>query len=655
MKRYKEQLSLNQTADSPPLKERFENYSIIINEIADESIVHGKTRQITYNNNINNTTNNRYKKFVITTNGVEEDKLKYYAIKIIKKILKVKENILKNPIPIFKNMSLISTHGKCTTNFFKIPDNLMICILTPLNRIATYSQDFIDEILGNLELPDFNNNFLSNPSCYLRNIGNSFLEFAKTFYPGQMCNDLQLSIVPAEMRNYHSYFKINTSINPFASLPGDDNIDATGSNSTTLSEFIKYKKISGILFVTCCRSCDLSVELIEETNKIYILETFTNILNKTIDNPEDSKYYGCNLLLKYTKHIAKYYKKSRNSNTNLFKELVPHKKIGENIKTRLNSNPRIRNKSLSPKPNKIHNIIQLILLSDSTDKQKYENIDKLIYKQLNLNIKQGLEESELNSLLEIFKKSLEGLNDNNEMAINYFWSCIFYNYWFDTQDTQDTDYIANIIDIYQKNPLMRDMTTLYLSGCIYSKPNSTSVIIANFFYRYSDSFPVKCLNISDNKELKYLYFGMKPKSLEKIDAHNCGFYIIDKRILELDNLKEINLDGNSNLSFDEKIFDNIQNNDKYTLEDKEYIKSILDYQLDIYNNDPYYGMVSYNDPDFKTHPKYSIFLKYLVDYPVLPKIESNTSNPNSPKKPNKQGNNSSVKGKSTVILQCNSL
>jgi hypothetical protein len=113
--RYLHQLSLNQTADSPSLDERFENYSRIINTIAGETIVSGRTRLIRYNN-INNDFNN----VVLDLNnnkGEEEDKLKYYAIKIIKKILEVKENILINPI--FKNMSLIYSHGNITTNFFR--------------------------------------------------------------------------------------------------------------------------------------------------------------------------------------------------------------------------------------------------------------------------------------------------------------------------------------------------------------------------------------------------------------------------------------------------------------------------------------------------------------------------------------------------------
>ena len=53
LKRYKYQLSLNQTADSPSLDERFKNYSKIINTISRQSIVNTVKQFFGVNNKTN--------------------------------------------------------------------------------------------------------------------------------------------------------------------------------------------------------------------------------------------------------------------------------------------------------------------------------------------------------------------------------------------------------------------------------------------------------------------------------------------------------------------------------------------------------------------------------------------------------------------------
>jgi hypothetical protein len=614
LKRYKYQLSLNQTADSPSLDERFENYSKIINTIAGETIVIGRTRQIRYNNN--NNINNDFKNNVVldlkNNKGEEEDKLKYYTIKIIKKILKVKENILINPI--FKNMSLISTHGNVTTDFFKIPDNLIICILTPLNRLAIIGEEFVNNIIDKLKEPYFNNSFLSNPSCYLRDTENSFLEFATTFYPGQMCNDLSLSIDSVEKRNEMAYFKIDPS-NP-TTLP-DTNIGAS-TNSTTLSELIKYKNISGILFVTCCRSCDSDVSLIEKTKKIYILETFTNILNKTIDNLEDSNYNSCNLLTKYEKPIGKEYVKARNINVLKYSQypvLQTMKNKSVNIRKTLQTNSKIRNNALhvvAPERRTRHKYQQIlvnagdilhinkILFSNITYKEKYKQLNNFF----NLDkIKSELNDDELNILIEIFKKSL----NNNVYSVSYLVSYIFYNY--------SINHRLPYLQTYATNQLFKDTTGLFLSGDM----TYIQIVYCLLNLKKFKFISIEFLDISDNNNLMFLPVDVLPKTLRKLYANNCNILFLQKSILNLNYLDEINLDGNPKLSFNKTSFDNIDSNNKYEPEEKECIKR---------NNGAILKMLSYDDPDFTTHPKYSIFLKYLIDYSDKSKIMSNTNTNN---------------------------
>jgi len=599
LERYKYQLSLNQTLDSPSLDERFENYSSIINTIASDTIIDDPTRAININNvsnelnNFSNELNN-----VVIMEGEEEEKLKLYVIEIIRKILKLKTDIIENPT--FKNISLICTHGVCTTNFFKIPDNLMICILTPLNRVGYYGADFIYNIIDKLKEPKFKNNFLSNPSCYLRDTKNSFLEFATTFYPGQMCNNLMLTISPEENENEHAYYKIDPITH---TTSYDTNIDIVSTNETTLLEFIQYKEISGVLFVTCCRSCDLGAKSIIETKNIYILETFTNILNKTIDNPLDSEYNKCNLLLKYEKKLSSYFKRRKINIT----EHPRYRSIRNNsirIQRALKKS-RKTNRSLSPvSPNTRMNIeqyyiqlfnnedsisaIKLILLSDLTDKQKYDELNKYFYLNIIGNI--IIKEPKLifSYLFEFFNKSL----NNDEKAINYLVSYIFY-----IKSINESSYFNIMLNSYQKDPLMKNITTLHLSGDI-SYINLILVDICR-----GHSFPkiesVKNLNISDNKNLMILDLGLVistySKSLEKIDAHNCNILFVTKNILKLDNLQEINLKLNGKLSFDKTILENLDRNpNNYTQTEKTCLQKYLDsFSYSYYGYDGY----GYDDDD----------------------------------------------------------
>lgn len=598
LQRYKYQLSLNQTVNSLSLDERFDAYTNIINNIVGEKITKGHSRVVNYNN-YNNNNNNKPSNAVLES-GNETDKLKYYTIKIIKKILKVKTNITINPT--FKQMSCISLHGGCTTKYFKIPNNLIICLLTPLNRVSIISNLFINTLIENIQQRDFNTNFLNNPSCYLRDTEYSLLQFATIFYPGQMCNDLVLSIDPREKNRDNGYYKFDLSnpSNPSNlsnhTIVPDTNIDEKLTNNTTLSSFIKYKQVSGVLFVHCCRSCDLDVSLIPETQKIYILETFTNVLNKTIDNPEDIKYYKCNLLLYKNSNIAprdRITRKIRNlANTNVPnpKLLQTLRNIGKKTQKQLQTNTAT-NKSLSPISQStffsIKDYYNALLINDTfildvknilksniTDKEKYEEFNKFLYVYKLL----GLQD--INALFKIFNKSLD-YNENN--AINYLCSYVYYYFII---------IVNSNINILKSFLNKNKMTTLYLSGDI-----SYQNIIKMCLFLQTNKILITYLNISDNKNLMSLDFVSKLSTLEKIDAHNCNILFVEESVLDLNNLKEINLDENKNLSFNKhSIIGN-------TKEEEDYIVSHVPSK-----------MLSYDDISFKTHPKYSIFLKYLIDY-----------------------------------------
>jgi len=351
--------------------------------------------------------------------------------------------------------------------------------------------------------------------------------------------------------------------------------------------------------------------LIPETQKIYILETFTNVLNKTIDNPEDIKYYKCNLLLYRNSNIAprdRITRKIRNlANTNVPnpKLLQTLKNIGKKTQKQLQTNTAT-NKSLSPISQSTffsikdyYNALLIndnlilyvknILISNITDKEKYEELNNFLYVDKIF----GLQD--INALFKIFNESLDN-NKNN--AINYL--CSYVYYFFIIIENSN----INILESFLKK---NKMAALYLSGDI-----SYQNIIKMCLFLQTNNILITYLNISDNKNLMSLDFVSKLPNLEKIDAHNCNILFVEETVLGLNNLKEINLDENKNLSFNENLI--IGN----TKEEKNYIKLHLPIKI-----------LSYNDPSFKTHPKYSIFLKYLIDYDLMSTTDNSLHTDNS--------------------------
>ena len=614
LKRYKKNLESSQTLFLPSADERFENYSLIINNIANQRIRTTK-EEISYNNDFNN---------IVVSQEPETDKLQYYVKPMIKNILQLKQNITTN----FSNMSLISTHGISSTNFFKVPNNLIICILTPLNRLGAYNNDFISLIINKIKYLNFRNKFLQNPSCYLRDTKNSFLEYATCFYPGQMCNDLELSYntknpESSTLRGYYDSNFIDRTSTIINSTLGT----GTQQYVTYLSDFIIHKNINGVLFVTCCRSCDLDVSLINETSKIYIYEKFINILNKTIDNLDDSEYNRCNLLLKNKNNTrdsnkASYYKAGNlpqaliNQNPTLLK---PIKDLGNTIRGDLQSNLTIRNKrnkALSPQSNKTRKLllqyytdffvnsdnrdhILNIITAIDTNKNQFDKLNKLLY----------LNETELNSdefdcLISNFTLIM---NNNPVSAINYLFSYIYYNF-NNPNSTVDPNHYNIIAQFFYNilynmgtgTPIRIPITELHLSG---------DILPAEFKIDMSLDInslltTIKILDISGNKRLRSITpFTTNCKNLTTIKANDCNIYFLNKNILDLIDLNDINLDNNPNLSFNNLATSKVL----YTPTDMEYLLTLTQQEQAEH--------LIYDD-SFKSHPKFIIFFRYLLDYIV---------------------------------------
>ena len=212
-------------------------------------------------------------------------------------------------------------------------------------------------------------------------------------------------------------------------------------------------------------------------------------------------------------------------------------------------------------------------------KQKYDTLNQLF-----LLDRISLSYTSIPILLNIFNPSL-----NNDDYVNYLCSYIIYNK-LRFHNLQSIFVIGIKKYLYKKK-----ITTLYLSGDI---PIDN---IINACTKLSAFDKIICLNISDNKNLMSLDFVNNLPNLETINAQNCNILFVEKTLLELNNLKKINLDGNNKLSFDNLLE---LNEDTYTLDEIEYLI------LHNYKS----NMISYDDDTFRTHFKYSIFLKYIIDY-----------------------------------------
>ena len=204
------------------------------------------------------------------------------------KILDVIKNIYVNRQKAYELQSdyfNVIAHGDPVPSHFTVPDNLIICYLTPITYTLAEQNDVYMDIFKKCYL----SNVANTPEIVLTydDVGKHF----QFFYPGQKIWDLNLINGEEDLIGYYSikknkknptrinYKKIQNSLEIFSK---------PNTNTISLSDFINGKK--GVLFVTACRVCGLTKKLNSyNIETICIYETLLQLLNLIISEKLNQK------------------------------------------------------------------------------------------------------------------------------------------------------------------------------------------------------------------------------------------------------------------------------------------------------------------------------------------------------------------------------
>jgi hypothetical protein len=187
------------------------------------------------------------------------------------------------------NINYLSCHGAPLYNFFEVPENLIICFLTPLNRFSHQIEN--EHIYIKTTLINKKENILTNLECFQDNDEHAsydMFKYATFYYPGQMCietkmeseklpDDLEFAILASGL-----YQNINNETKPVKIV--DEGIN--------LSQLIVNNTLTGLLVISCCRHCNTTLS-IDNVPILYQYEHFINIANMSLRFNDEEKYNNC--------------------------------------------------------------------------------------------------------------------------------------------------------------------------------------------------------------------------------------------------------------------------------------------------------------------------------------------------------------------------
>lgn len=506
-----------------------------------------------------------------------------FLLELIKNILEAKQHIIKNP-SLYK-FNLLFAHGKPIFESFIVPQNLLICVITPLNYMLDFNINSFNNLLENFKNPIENKKFLDNPSCYIgSNINvNRILQHKTLYYSGQRCPNIELAIFNIDndfAKNTCGYYshddiqKVDTNIVDItyprqrSQLIGTELIINTKMNpptkmiKTTLNMYVD--NIKGVLFVLCCRTVD--TEIIDNNipypnmpskkiSFLYQINILHKYLNKTIDNIKTENYNDCyaytneymyehqiNLIKnnKIIKNDIFYKQRSSPLNHNKFM----HAKF---IKTLLNLSNKINR---SQKSLDIFDF-KLYFKSLFIDEKHIQNLKRKIDNILSQNINSGKLYKIFNSIFKFnlynYSKNELTITDINEL-LNNFCSVMNFNYA-----------MSYILYVYNTLKSIYLISNNFITNII-KIINSDDKYIYEFAYFQDCGFikfsfinnkigeNIKLLNI-DNNNLTDISFICECPKLEYIFASHNNVLFIPNCIINLKFLNEINLVNNPKLLF----------------------------------------------------------------------------------------------------------
>ena len=167
------------------------------------------------------------------------------------------------------NINWCLMHGEHTDMVFRVPENIIIVLMAPTNRVLMQEIDNYNTFVSLLKNKDFVREYLKNPACLSSQ--NFCFKYTTILYPGQICFDLDLSgpRVNDKFADSMGYFTLNES----------GNYKPNGQSSIALSIYLDINEINRVYFIYSCRACNLSLpsKLVEV---LYYNEYVCNFINK---------------------------------------------------------------------------------------------------------------------------------------------------------------------------------------------------------------------------------------------------------------------------------------------------------------------------------------------------------------------------------------
>lgn len=217
-------------------------------------------------------------------NASEKDKLSAYS--------KLTYNAIEGVISSFNqprkidDIAILYSHGSLETKnkrFFKVPDNVIIGFITPINKLGTGGNDnpFFLKLFDVIqEYEQKHPDFINNPACHLRY--DDCLKQVRYYYPGQLIPDYIFSInlsVDWENTNLGYYNNINdikqNNRNELFNKSDNQLITSIHDLFENKTQLITNK----LIYINCCRKIDffwdkISVEFLYRYEHII---TYINI------------------------------------------------------------------------------------------------------------------------------------------------------------------------------------------------------------------------------------------------------------------------------------------------------------------------------------------------------------------------------------------
>jgi len=190
----------------------------------------------------------------------------------------------------------VDCHGSYSRHISKLPDNVILCTLSPVNRFSSnLSIDSIKDIIFNSENQE--EYFRKGLSCFEKNnLNDECFQYMQVFYDLYPNLILNLELKPDSIL----YDKTGVYLNPSSDrlnllLNEYDHKVSTNFNRIYLNEVIdiiskKYPDQKNIIFLNTCRNIDYSLlgtnyhMYNNFLNSIYIFEKILSLLNYFIDN-----------------------------------------------------------------------------------------------------------------------------------------------------------------------------------------------------------------------------------------------------------------------------------------------------------------------------------------------------------------------------------